>query len=131
MAAKSDGPVHRVVMIPRRPDGSPAIEGDYEVIGDKDFATRAAAEQLGQIAVSNADHARAREQAAAVAGAEPSLTPDEQARVDAHRDLMTQAARQAAGEVGSAHSGDPAAAAPLERSVPVETATTRTARKSS
>ena len=129
--AKSEGPVHRVVMIPRKPDGSPAIEGDFEVIGDKEFATRAAAEQLGQIAVSNADHARAREQAATT-GAGPSLTEEEQARIDEHRDLMAQAAKQAATEVGSAHSGDAAAAAPLERSAPVETATTRTsARKSS
>lgn len=126
--AKKDGPIDRVVMVPRKADGSPAID-NYEVIGDKDFAIAAAAEQLGQNAVSIADHEQAR--AVAAGTAEPS-TEDDETRIKAHRDLMTAAAKQAASEIESAHSGDEPAVAPLERSVPVETATTRSssARKS-
>lgn len=126
MASKSDAPIDRVVMVPRKADGSPALD-NYEVIGDKDFAVAAAAEQLGQIAVSNADHAQARAQAAGTAEA----PGDDDARAAKHRDLMAAAARQAAGEIEAAHSGDEPAAAPIQRSVPVEQATTRTSRKSS
>lgn len=122
MATKSDGPVNRVVMIPRKADGTPAID-NFEVIGDKDFATAAASEQLGQIAVSNHDEARARAQAAG----EP-IEEDEDARIKKHKDLQVAAAKQAASEIDAAHSGDAPATPPLERSVPVEAAVSRSSR---
>ena len=122
--ATSEGPVNRVVMVPRKADGSPAID-NYEVIGDKGFAVAAAAEQLGQLAVSNADHEQARAQAAGTA--EPS-TEDDETRINAHRDLMSAAAQKAASEIEAAHSGEDDTAAPLERSVPIETAVTRSGR---
>ena len=125
MAAKSDAPIDRVVMIPRKADGSPAID-NFEVIGDKDFATAAAAEQLGQIAVSNSDHARAR----AIAAGE-DVDDDEDGRIKKHKDLQVAAAKQAASEIEAAHSGEAPAAAPLERSVPVEQAVNRSSRKAS
>jgi len=125
--AKQGGPVHRVVMIPRKPDGSPAIDGDFEVIGDKDFAIAAAAEQLGQNAISNADHEDARAQAAG--DVEPGSGEDDETRIARHRDLMAAAAKQAASEIEAAHSGEAGPGAPIQRSVPVETATTRSSAK--
>ena len=133
MAAKNpDAPIDRVVMVTRNPDGTPKGQSEtFEVIGDKEFAIRAAAEQLGQQAVSNEDHARARKAAAEAAGtAGPSLTAEEEERINRHKELMTSAAKQAASEIEGAHSGEEPATAPLERSVPVETAVTRTSKKS-
>lgn len=135
MASKNpDAPIDRVVMVTRNPDGSPKGQSDdFEIVGDKDFATRAAAEQLGQQAVSNEDHARARKAAAEAAGTTtPYLSPEEEERANRHKELMTSAAKQAAAEVAGAHSGDEGTP-PLERSVPVETTATRSsgARKAS
>lgn len=116
---KSNAPIDRVMMVTRNPDGSPKQEGPFEVIGDKATAVAAAAEQLGQIAVSNDDHARARAAAAETAGgAGPSLSPEEEERVKRHQDLMTAAAKQAEAEIGAVHSGEAPAAPPLERSAP-------------
>ncbi len=131
MAKNPDAPIDRVSMVTRNPDGTPKGQSEtFEIIGDKDFATRAAAEQLGQQAVSNEDHARARKAAAEAAGvAGPSLSPEEEERSNKHKELMSAAAKQAAAEVAGAHSGEEPAAPPLERSVPLETATTRTTRK--
>lgn len=116
---KSSAPIDRVMMVTRNPDGSPKQAGPFEVIGDKDTAVAAAAEQLGQIAVSNEDHARAREAAAETAG--PSLSPEEEERIKRHQDLMTAAAKQAETEIGKAHSGEAPAVPPLERSAPTTT----------
>lgn len=125
-----NAPKDRVVMVTRNPDGSPKQgTADFEIIGDKDFAVRAAAEQLGQLAVSNEDYERARAAAAEAAGvAGPSLSPEEEERIGRHRQLMTDAAQQAASEVEGKHSGDQPAPAPVERSVPVEAAVTRSGR---
>lgn len=134
MASKNpDAPIDRVSMVTRNPDGTPKGQSEtFEIIGDKEFAVRAAAEQLGQQAVSNEDHARARKQAAEAAGtATPSLSPEEEERSKRHKELMSNAAKQAATEIEGAHSGEEPAAPPLERSVPVETATTRTTRRAS
>lgn len=114
-------------MVTRNSDGSPKQStDDFEIIGDKDFAVRAAAEQLGQLRVSNEDAARAQAQAAETAGTTgPSLTPEEEERLARHRSLMEGAAAEAAAEVNARHTGSDVGVAPLERSVPVETATTR------
>lgn len=115
----SNAPIDRVMMVTRNPDGSPKQAGPFEVIGDKDTAVAAAAEQLGQIAVSNEDHARARAAAADTAGtAGPSLSPEEEERIKHHQDLMTAAAKQAETEIGKVHSGEAPAVPPLERSAP-------------
>lgn len=114
----SNAPIDRVMMVTRNPDGSPKQEGPFEVIGDKATAVAAAAEQLGQIAVSNEDHARARAEAADTTGAGASLSPEEEERVKRHQDLMTAAAKQAEAEIGAVHSGEEPAAPPLERSAP-------------
>lgn len=122
----SNAPIDRVVMVTRNPDGSPKQEGPFEVIGDKANAVAAAAEQLGQIAVSNEDHARARAEAADTAtAAGPSLSPEEEERVKRHQDLMTTAAKQAEAEIGAVHSGEEPAAPPLERSAPAAPATAK------
>lgn len=116
---KPTGPIDRVMMVTRNPDGSPKQDGPFEVIGDKATAVAAAAEQLGQIAVSNDDHERARAEAAETASAAgPSLSPEEEERVKRHQGLMTAAAKQAEAEIGAAHSGEEPAAPPLERSAP-------------
>lgn len=100
-------PVDRVQMVSRHPDGSARQTDGYEIIGDPAVAEAAAAEQLTQLHISNADQVHMRERLAAE---EADTTPDDevQARIDHHQALADAAAAQAASEVG----GSPAEAAP-------------------
>lgn len=120
------GPIDRVQMVSRKADGTPDQTDEFEIIGDRATAVAAAAEQLGQQRVSNEDQARARAEAdEAAAAGESSLSPEEEERIAKHRSLMESAAADAAAEVDAHHAGADVGVAPLERSVPVETATTR------
>lgn len=100
-------PVDRVQMVTRNPDGSARQTDGYEIVGPADVAERAAAEQLTQLHVSNADQAYQRERLAAEAG---DNAPDDevQARIDHHQALAETARDQAAAEIG----GSPAETAP-------------------
>ena len=130
MAAKdTPKPVDRVVMASRRPDGTPVQSEGFEFIGDKEFVQAAATEQLSQINVSAEDNARAREQAAETAGAGPDLSPEEEERIARHKSLQEAAAKQAAAEVAERHTGEETAPATIQRTAPLETATTRSAAK--
>lgn len=103
-------PVDRVQMVTRNPDGSARQTDGYEIVGPKDIAERAAAEQLTQLHISNADQAHQRERLAETGGV-GDTTPDEevQARIDHHQALAEAAKAQAASEVGGEQ---PAEAAP-------------------
>lgn len=122
----ADQPIDRVQVPSRRKDGTPDQTDTYEIIGDKDTAKAAIAEQLGQMKVSAADDVRAREQAAGNAGEGPSLSPEEQARKDEYDALLAEGEAEAESEV-EANWVDPA---PAERQSTVET-TTRRGRRSS
>lgn len=100
-------PVDRVQMVTRNPDGSARQSDGYEIVGDPAAAETAAAEQLKQLHISNADQAWQRERLAAE---EADNAPDDevQARIDHHQALADAAKAQAASEVG----GSPAETAP-------------------
>jgi len=93
-------PIDRVQMISRNPDGSARQTDEYEIVGPLDVAERAAAEQLTQLHVSNADQAHMRERLAAET-AENAPDDEVQARIDHHKALAEHARSQAASEIGS------------------------------
>lgn len=103
----ADQPVDRVAMASRQKDGTPDQTEGYEIVGDKETAIAATAEQLGQMAVSAADQANP----------PPSGNPDEvagpnaeeQKRIDEHQALLDAAQSEAEAEV-AARFVDPAAA---------------------
>lgn len=102
-------PTDRVQMVTRNPDGSARQTDGYEIVGPQDVAERAAAEQLTQLHISNADQAWQRERLAAAGGVGDTTPDDEvQARIDHHESLAEHAASQAKSEVG----GSPAETAP-------------------
>lgn len=121
-------PVDRVVMASRTADGTPVQSEGFEFVGDKEFVQAAATEQLSQINVSAEDHARAVEQIADEAPGS-SLSPEEEERIQRHKELQDAAAKQAAAEVKERHTGPDTAPAPVQRTAEVETATTRSAAK--
>lgn len=102
-AAKFEGDHDRVVMLSRRPDGSPD-QINPEVIGDKDFAIAAAKEQLAQQAVSAVDVAiRGASDAGTDLGSEPD--PEVQAIKDAHDAAAASAEKKAEAEINALHQG--------------------------
>lgn len=115
----------RVQMPSRRKDGTVDQSENYEIIGDKDTARDAIAEQLAQQRISEADTKRAEEQAAANT-AEAQLSPDEQARKDEY-DALAEAARSDAESEVEARWVDPAS----RQSEPEQTVSRSSRRRSS
>jgi len=98
----------RVVMASRRPDGTPAQTEDFEFIGPRDFAIKAAQEQRAQQAVSAVDVAiRGVTTSAQGEGNEGSSEPDPAvSEIKAAHDKAADAARkEAEKEVESRHAG--------------------------
>lgn len=112
----------RVQVPSLRKDGTPDQTDNFEIIGDKDAAVAAIAEQLAQQKISEVDQQRAAEQAA-VEG--PTLSPEEQARKDQH-DALADEAQSEAEALVEARWVDPAS----RQSEPEET-TTRSSRRRS
>lgn len=107
----------RVQMASRRKDGTPDQTEGYEIIGDKETAIAATAEQLAQMAA-----------AAAAAENPPEDNPDEVPgpsgedleRVEANKALLASARSEAEAEVGQRHVD------PQKRQAKVETTAKRT-----
>jgi len=113
----------RVQVPSRNKDGSVDQTPDYELIGDPETTKAAIAEQLGQMKVSEVDAQRAAAQAATEG---PTLSAEEQARVDEHNSLFEQAASEAEAEVAArTASGETTTAKKTSRTKSVETATNR------
>lgn len=98
-ATKAPYPIDRVAMASRKPDGTPAQTEPFEFIGDTETVQAAAATQVGEQLVSNADDAAAREALATATPAEPYQDPAVQQRIEQYEALQTQAEAQAAAEV--------------------------------
>lgn len=110
----------RVAMASRNKDGTPDQTEGYEIIGDKETAIAATAEQLAQMAAAAAAPAVEEDNPDEV----PGPSPADQERVDANAALLESARAEAEAEVESRHVD------PRKRQAEVETTVKRSSRRS-